>query len=345
MKRKSSKKLTQHVRDYFLPHKGNDYRPLIFSGVSIAALALSLILLQGASQFQSQVVFKDTNFLASVLPGVLASLTNDDREKLAVPPVELDSGLSRAAQMKADDMAARGYFAHVDPEGRQPWQWLDKAGYSYSYAGENLAVNFTDSKDVEQAWMNSPTHRANIAKAQYTKVGIGVANGMYKGEEATFVVQFFATPPGSGASPSVAVAATEPAPAPSIEEPASESESPAVLGASDEEAPAPVVVQEESIAKVIQEAPEEVEAFVGTVATAPTTTVDYLTLILLTIVLSVLAFAIVSRLHLQHPGVVMGSFLLVLATGSALYLNSALRVQVEVPNTEQNASAIVPLAR
>ena len=96
--------------------------------------------------------------------------------------------------MKARDMAEKGYFAHTSPDGKNPWYWLEQAGYKYQYAGENLAVNFNDSKDVTEAWMQSPTHRANIVKNKYTEVGTGVATGIYEGRKAVFAVQLYANP-------------------------------------------------------------------------------------------------------------------------------------------------------
>jgi len=132
--------------------------------------------------------------LASVLPGALVALTNQDRAVQGLSGVTENAVLNKAAQAAAEDMAVNGYFAHISPDGKDPWYWLNQAGYAYSYAGENLAVNFTDSQKVETAWMSSPTHRANIEKPQYTKIGIGIANGTYKGKESTFVVEFFAAP-------------------------------------------------------------------------------------------------------------------------------------------------------
>src|SRR3989338_5878655 len=91
-------------------------------------------------------------------------------------------------------MATRGYFAHTSPDGLTPWHWLDVVGNNYSMAGEHLAVNFFESDDVDQAWMNSPTHRANIVKEGYKEIGIGIASGVYQGRNTTFVAQFFGTP-------------------------------------------------------------------------------------------------------------------------------------------------------
>lgn len=91
-------------------------------------------------------------------------------------------------------MALKGYFAHTSPEGKAPWYWFKQVGYKYEYAGENLAVDFTDSQDVDKAWMNSPTHRANILKNSYTEMGTGIATGTYEGSPTIFVAQEFGKP-------------------------------------------------------------------------------------------------------------------------------------------------------
>lgn len=124
----------------------------------------------------------------------LLALTNADRLVSSLAPVGYSRALSMAAQMKADDMAVRGYFSHQTPEGREPWYWVTKAGYGYSAAGENLAVYFTDTTSVEKAWMASPEHRANLLDPQYRDVGYGIAHGTYRGYDAVFVVQLFGKP-------------------------------------------------------------------------------------------------------------------------------------------------------
>ncbi len=129
-----------------------------------------------------------------VLPSALVGLSNSEREEAKIPLLEISPKLQKAAQLKANDMAKRGYFSHYTPEGNPPWYWLDQVEYDYRSAGENLAVNFTESADVDKAWMNSPKHRENILNKKYTEVGIATAKGFYKGEEATYVVQFFGKP-------------------------------------------------------------------------------------------------------------------------------------------------------
>ncbi len=132
--------------------------------------------------------------LSAIYGSVLVQLTNQDRSNLNLNTLTVNSLLEKAAQMKADDMASRGYFAHNTPDGKTPWYWLNKAGYVYLYAGENLAVNFEESEDVQNAWMNSEGHRKNILDSKFKEIGIATSTGVYKGRTATFVVQMFGTP-------------------------------------------------------------------------------------------------------------------------------------------------------
>lgn len=188
------KYLFKSIRKYFVPHKENAWKPHLLRDRSILGFFVLIIIVQAGLLFQILFVFDKTNFLASVLPGVLTMLTNEQRAENNLPALREDATLDKAATMKAEDMAKRGYFAHVNPDGEQPWYYFDQAGYDYSAAGENLAVNFFDSKDVATAWMNSPTHRANIVKPDFIDIGIGVASGVYEGKNTVFVVQMFGKP-------------------------------------------------------------------------------------------------------------------------------------------------------
>lgn len=157
-------------------------------------LFLLIIVVQIGFLVNIFVNFDKSKFLASVLPGVLTMLTNEQRAQNNVSVLIKNDLLEKAAKLKAEDMAFRGYFSHNSPDGKTPWYWLEQVGYDYKYAGENLAVNFFESKDVADAWMNSPSHRANIVKKEYTEIGIATASGIYQGQNSVFVVQFFGTP-------------------------------------------------------------------------------------------------------------------------------------------------------
>ncbi len=179
---------------YFIPHKGNDYAPHFLRSknfVFILFLILSVEII-----YVSRVIFlfPSSGFFASIIPSVLVADTNAGRTADNLRLLQNSNLLDEAAQLKANDMAAQGYFSHVSPTGVTPWHWLDLVGYNYEYAGENLAVNFTDSQDVINAWMNSPEHRANILNVNFSQIGIAIAKGTYQGNSAIFVVQFFGRP-------------------------------------------------------------------------------------------------------------------------------------------------------
>lgn len=131
---------------------------------------------------------------AAVVTASLVTLLNTDRTDNNLPTLTVNPVLTAVAQAKADDMAKLGYFAHNSPEGKTPWYWFKQEGYSFVSAGENLAIDFSDSADVERAWMNSPGHRANLLNTTFTEVGIATAVGNYNGHKTTFVVQEFGTP-------------------------------------------------------------------------------------------------------------------------------------------------------
>lgn len=138
-----------------------------------------------------------TNFIdaiSAIYGSVLVNLVNRDRSLQNLSNLKVNPLLEIAAELKAKDMAEKGYFAHNTPDGKTPWYFIDKAGYKYVYAGENLAVNFVDSDEIHRAWMNSPSHRFNIVNPKYTEIGIATSTGIYKGREAVFVVQMFGAP-------------------------------------------------------------------------------------------------------------------------------------------------------
>jgi uncharacterized protein YkwD len=158
--------------------------------IGVTALSI-LVVCMGAFPRLRAGVFDS---FSAIYAAVLVDLTNQNRTAANVSELKVNALLEKAAQMKADDMAAKSYFAHNTPEGKTPWYWFKEAGYNYVYAGENLAVNFQDSEDVEKAWMNSRGHFLNIMNPKFTEIGIATSTGIYKGRTAIFVVQMFGKP-------------------------------------------------------------------------------------------------------------------------------------------------------
>ena len=182
-------------KKHFIPHEGNDHRPHILRDLSARNIVAIIIFLELFTFLIPTIThLSTTGEMAAVLPAVLADLTNKERQTQNLPTLTVNPILNEAATMKANDMATKGYFAHTSPEGKTPWYWIEKVGYKYQYAGENLAINFSDSKDVTNAWMGSPTHKANIVKGNYTEIGTGIATGIYEGRSTVFVAQVYANP-------------------------------------------------------------------------------------------------------------------------------------------------------
>ncbi|MCR4334032.1 MAG: CAP domain-containing protein [Patescibacteria group bacterium] len=315
------KPLLHHLHDYFFPHPRNNYRPHLFSVVSVAVLVCAVVIFEAGYLVQTKIVFLKTDFLASVLPGALVVLTNQDRTTLGLAGVIEDPLLNKAAQAAAEDMANKGYFAHVSPDGKDPWYWLNQVGYTYSYAGQNLAVNFTDSTNVESAWMESPTHRANILKPQYTQVGFGTANGLYEGKETTFVVEFFATP-ASTVAEKVAVAPAKSAP----------------LEQETTTAPVRVLGIETSGGVVtVAPAPTEPNWFVRLLASPLSTLVSVFTALLIIIAVS-FTFAFFMRGKMLHPRIAISGALLLVFISALILASVAFAGPTQLSVSTQTAS-------
>lgn len=184
--------MKKSFKKYFIPNQDNDHKPHFLREKSVITMTALATLLLLASVIGSYVV-KNSKFLAAIQSAFLVDLANEDRAEEGQGKLVINDKLVAAAQLKANDMAEKSYFAHISPEGVTPWYWFGEAGYSYIYAGENLAVNFNRSEDVQRAWMDSPLHRANILNNRYKEIGIATAEGIYKGSKTTFVVQMFGT--------------------------------------------------------------------------------------------------------------------------------------------------------
>lgn len=109
----------------------------------------------------------------------LCALMNEARATEHLPPLELTEALDRAAQPYAEDMAARGFFSHVSPEGSTFMDRIRASGAKFRAAGENIAMGPQTSEDVFRLWMNSPGHRANILSRDFRRVGVGYRAGYW----------------------------------------------------------------------------------------------------------------------------------------------------------------------
>jgi uncharacterized protein YkwD len=107
-------------------------------------------------------------------------LVNAERAKAGLRPLKADPELTMVARAHSRDMFARGYFAHVTPEGSDPFDRMKRAQVSFRNAGENLALAQT-LEIAHTNLMNSPGHRANIMHSGFGRLGIGVLDGGFYG--------------------------------------------------------------------------------------------------------------------------------------------------------------------
>ncbi|MFD5639526.1 sigma-70 family RNA polymerase sigma factor [Streptomyces sp. NPDC127077] len=107
----------------------------------------------------------------------VVALVNKERATAGCGPLTEDPQLEDAAQAHSDDMAARDFFEHTNPDGADPGKRITAAGYQWSTYGENIAMGQQTPESVMESWMNSPGHRANILNCSFKNIGVGVHKG------------------------------------------------------------------------------------------------------------------------------------------------------------------------
>ena len=127
-------------------------------------------------------------------------LVNAERVKRDRSALEADARLAEAARAKAADMVDNRYFAHTGPDGRTVRDWVDETDYLDGARRVGLGENLGWASEggatplrLVQGWMNSPGHRQNILRTEWTDSGIGVVLGAPReegGGGATYVQMF-----------------------------------------------------------------------------------------------------------------------------------------------------------
>lgn len=179
------------LRHLFLPHHTNNHKAKALHTDAMILYVLVLVVFNFAIRTTHKEFPNILGYATDIRVQELLSITNQKRLTVGLQPLQLNTALSNAAAKKAADMFKNGYWSHTSPQGKTPWDFIVASGYSYTMAGENLAKNFSTSPGVVEAWMASPTHKANIVKPGYRDIGFAVVNGILNGEETTLVVQMF----------------------------------------------------------------------------------------------------------------------------------------------------------
>lgn len=111
----------------------------------------------------------------------MLEMVNQERRKVGLRALDNNDGLKQVGRAHSADLLKRGYFSHNTPEGLDPFDRMEQAGIVYEVAGENLAYAPT----VEIAMtglMNSPGHKANILKPDFTLLGVGCMDAGIRGK-------------------------------------------------------------------------------------------------------------------------------------------------------------------
>src|SRR3989344_3751871 len=98
---------------------------------------------------------------ASLAPEKIISRINFVRSENNLSSLSENNLLTEAAADKLQDMISGDYFAHQNPQGKMAWDFMVENGYNFQYAGENLAMDYLNEKELVQAWMESDMHRKN----------------------------------------------------------------------------------------------------------------------------------------------------------------------------------------
>ncbi|MGW3450945.1 CAP domain-containing protein [Streptomyces sp. NPDC001076] len=112
----------------------------------------------------------------AVVEAEVLKLVNEERAKVGCSVVSANSSLTKLAEAFSDDMAARDFFDHTDPDGKTPWDRAAAVGIT-NLGGENIARGQATAQAVMDAWMNSEGHRANILNCDFKTLGVGVHFG------------------------------------------------------------------------------------------------------------------------------------------------------------------------
>lgn len=185
--------LAHRIAHLLLPRHTNNHKARALHPSALTLIAIAIFLFQGGMGLFSRFDGDVLGYASNISALEVIRLTNEKRAQEGLPPLRHNPALSQAAAAKGAHMLAFDYWAHVAPDGTQPWKFFADIGYKYKYAGENLARDFSNPSAAVNAWMASPSHRENMLASKYQEIGIGVVEGDLGGVDTTLVVQFFGT--------------------------------------------------------------------------------------------------------------------------------------------------------
>jgi uncharacterized protein YkwD len=121
------------------------------------------------------------------LEAAMLALVNGERTTQGLPPLRADPEALETARAHSRDMLANGYFSHIAPDGKSPFDRMRASGLKFRAAGENLALA-RSLPMAHQELMNSPGHRANILQPAFGRLAVGILDG---GRHGLMITQTF----------------------------------------------------------------------------------------------------------------------------------------------------------
>ena len=118
---------------------------------------------------------------------------NRDRSERGLPPLRYDAELASIGRAHSRDMRENHFFEHESPTTGSLDDRLNRAGYLFVAARENLAEG-PDVQRAEDSLLKSPGHFANIVATDTTHVGIGIVRGGVEAPKNLTITQVFAKP-------------------------------------------------------------------------------------------------------------------------------------------------------
>ena len=105
----------------------------------------------------------------------IVRLVNEERVKAGLPALEIDPGLMQLARSRSEDMAARGYFSHYDPETGKCLAGENASENIAAFFGARISLDVP--RNAVNSWMRSEGHKANILRSNRHRTGVGVTIG------------------------------------------------------------------------------------------------------------------------------------------------------------------------
>lgn len=121
----------------------------------------------------------------------MLALLNEARAAAGLSALTADTELRDVAMGHTEDMADHGFFGHVSPNTGTPEDRVRRSGALLAESGENIALAPTPEL-AHETLMNSPGHRANMLRPEFTHVGIAATT---KGADLIVTLVFGRRPP------------------------------------------------------------------------------------------------------------------------------------------------------